>query len=149
MPRWSDFLERFRAAAAPGAAAPRGVPADRARGAAEELQPLLMLLDPVEDEAARIRRIAQAHAAQLRRDGDRQSEQAVANARASMESVAEQAMSSALAETFEEVGDADRVVRQLEANVAQRLPEYVDRAVRTAHTIVAELGGPDTKATPR
>lgn len=148
MPRWNDFLERFRAAAAPGAAAPRGVPVDRARIAADELEPLLMRLDPVQDEARRIRQRAQVHAAQLRRAGDRRAEKAVADAQASRETVAEQAMSRALAEAAEEAGDADRVARRVEERTTQNLPDYVGRAVQAARAVIAELGGPDSEAGP-
>ena len=66
MPQWRDFLERFRPAGTPGAAAQGGVPADRIADTAAELEPVFMMLDDVHAEAARIRRCAVEHADAIR-----------------------------------------------------------------------------------
>ena len=54
MPEGRDFLDRFRPAGAPGSAARAGVPADRARELADELDPVLALLDDTHAECQRI-----------------------------------------------------------------------------------------------
>lgn len=46
MPRVRDLLYRFRPAGGPGSATPAGVPADRARDLAEELEPVYAALAP-------------------------------------------------------------------------------------------------------
>ena len=72
MPQWRDFLERFRPAGTPGAAAQGGVPADRIADTAAELEPVFMMLDDVHAEAARIRRCAVEHADAIRQSPVRQ-----------------------------------------------------------------------------
>ncbi len=91
MPQWHDFVDRFRPAGTPGAAARPGVPVDRSGEAAAELTPLLVLLDDTQDEVERIRSAAADRADEIRRAAHRQAEQIVAQARADAESVRAQA----------------------------------------------------------
>lgn len=55
MPRGREFLERFRPVGTPGAAAARGVPADRVAELAAELAPLFDLLEATQEKSAAIR----------------------------------------------------------------------------------------------
>ncbi|WP_146097438.1 hypothetical protein [Nocardia nova] len=119
---------------------------DRARVAADELRPILVLLDPVENEAQRIRRDADTRAAQRRRDGDLRADRMVAGARDSVETVAVQEMSRCLADAVDAGDDAELVARRTDEHVAQRLPGYVDRVVQAARTLIAEWGGRDFEA---
>ncbi|MGH8867626.1 MAG: hypothetical protein ACRDYU_06490, partial [Actinomycetes bacterium] len=75
MPRSGDFLERFRPAGAPGAAAAAGVPADRVAELSAELEPVLARLAGTQREAERIRAAA-------RRDAEQRRDHATASARA-------------------------------------------------------------------
>ena len=85
MPQWRVFLERFRPAGTPGAAAQGGVPADRIADTAAELEPVFTMLDDARAEAARIRRCAVEHADAIRQDAGRQAAEIVAEARAQAE----------------------------------------------------------------
>ncbi|MGH3462272.1 MAG: hypothetical protein ACRDP9_12430, partial [Kribbellaceae bacterium] len=71
MARTRDFLERFRPAGTPGAAAIAGVPADRVAELSAELAQVFDALADTEEEAARIRRDAAAEA-ERRQDRARQ-----------------------------------------------------------------------------
>lgn len=73
MPSARELLQRFRPVGTPGAAAPAGVPADRAAESARELQPVFDELGPTVEEAGRIRADA---AEQARARQDRAAEEA-------------------------------------------------------------------------
>jgi hypothetical protein len=140
MAQWRDFLGRFRPAAAPGAASPRGVPADRAAAAATELEPLFALLDDIDAEAERIRRDAAAQAARLRADSRAAAERIVARATDDAAAAAEaaQARVRAGAGTAEQELDARHRagVAALRTKVAARLPDYLDHVVRQATSMM-------------
>lgn len=81
MPQIRDFLQRFRPAGAPGAAARAGVPADRFRELTDELAPVLAMLDDTSaecdrilsrarDEARRITAAARARTVAIAADAD-------------------------------------------------------------------------------
>jgi hypothetical protein len=144
MPGWQDFLNRFRPAGAPGAAAPRGVPVDRSATAAAELTPLLSRLDATREEADRIRTAAHEQAAQLRRDGSAESAALVERARENVETVAAQAAAQELsaARIADPASDAATEVAQ---RVAERLPTYTERVVAAARELLAELCAPDSE----
>jgi hypothetical protein len=55
MPQGRGFLERFRPVGTPGAAAARGVPADRVAELAAELAPVFDLLEPTQKQSVAIR----------------------------------------------------------------------------------------------
>ena len=55
MPQGRGFLERFRPVGTPGAAAARGVPADRVAELAAELAPVFDLLEVTQKQSAAIR----------------------------------------------------------------------------------------------
>jgi vacuolar-type H+-ATPase subunit H len=74
--RARDFLERFRPAGTPGAAAAAGVPADRVAELETELAPVFDALACTEAEADRIRCAASAEAAR-RRERARQRARAI------------------------------------------------------------------------
>lgn len=95
MPQWNDFVDRFRPAGTPGAAARPGVPADRSAEAAAELTPLFALLDDTQDEVERIRSAAAERADEILRAAHRQADQIAAQARADAESVRAQAEAEA------------------------------------------------------
>ena len=65
MPELRDFLDRFRPAGAPGAAARAGVPAEPDHGLAAEVTPVLALLTETHQECERIRAQAQQDAARI------------------------------------------------------------------------------------
>ena len=136
MAQWRDFLERFRPAGTPGAAARPGVPADRSADAAAELTPLLMLLDDIHDEAQRIRADAAARADEIRQAARRQAEQIVAQARRdalSVQAEAEAAARSraAAAQASMHAQNAAEIER-LRARAAEHMPRYVGKVVTLA-----------------
>lgn len=142
MAQWTTFLDRFRPAGAPGAAGPRGVPADRRADAAAELAPLLPLLDDIESEADRIRTDARDRADQLRRDAARQAACTVQTARAGAGEVAARAAfevqaAAAADETAAEAAHAAELAAVRTA-AAARMPDYLNRAAAQLHTLLAE-----------
>jgi cell division septum initiation protein DivIVA len=77
-----DFLNRFRPAGTPGAAARAGVPVDRAAEAAAELEPILALLAEAESASATVRERAQQDAKDIREQARARADSLVAEARA-------------------------------------------------------------------
>jgi hypothetical protein len=142
VPQWRDFLERFRPAGTPGAAARPGVPADRSADAAAELTPLLVLLDDTQDEAQRIRREAADRAEEIRRAAQRQANQIVARARAEAEVVRAQteakARTAAAAAWSEMRAETAAEIERVQARVADRMPRYVDDVVALAREWLAQ-----------
>ncbi len=135
MAQWHDFLERFRPAGTPGAAARPGVPADRSADAAAELTPLLMLLDDIQDEAQRIRADAAARADEIRRAARRQAEQIVAQARRGALSVQTEeaaARSRAAAAQADMQAQNAAEIERLRARAVEQMPRYVDKVVALA-----------------
>ncbi len=133
MPRPRDVLQRFRYAGAPGSAAGGGVPADRAAEAAAELEPLLRLLDPAQEEARRLRDSGVREAGDVRRRAEDEAEQRASAARAAAAAVRAQAAADVVrraADHEAEVrGAAEREARLVREVAAARMPEYVDRVV--------------------
>jgi cell division septum initiation protein DivIVA len=136
MPQWHDFLEHFRPAGTPGAAARPGVPADRSADAAAELTPLLLLLDDVQDEATRIRADATIRADEIRRAARRDAERIIAQARqdaASVQAEAEAAArSDAAAARAQMQAQNTAEIDRLRARATERMPRYVDKVVALA-----------------
>jgi len=145
MPQWRDFLERFRPAGTPGAATPRGVPADRVAEAAAELAPLLSLLDDVPIRVEQIRRRGVEQADQLRRDAGLRADAVVAGALARVKSVEAEASAQVRSSAAVEEADGDAAhamaIEQLRARTAVRMPEYVDRVVAAARALMTDPGG--------
>jgi hypothetical protein len=134
-----DFLNRFRPAGTPGAAARAGVPVDRAAEAAAELGPVLALLAGTERECARLREDAQREAERTRQQARERAAALVAGARERAPGVraaaASKARASADAEAAGVVAAAGRQAAALDELAAQRtggLVAEVVAAVRAA-----------------
>lgn len=140
MPVWTDFLRRFRPAGAPGAAGPRGVPANRQADAAVELMPLWPLVDDIHTEVDRIRLRADEQAELLRRDGADDAAAIVEAARGREDSITSDAAARlrgrAAAEQTELRVAHMRAVRELRARTDERMARYVDRVVRQARNTI-------------
>ena len=142
MAQWRDFLERFRPAGTPGAAARPGVPADRSADAAAELTPLLMLLDDIQDEAQRIRADAAARADEICRAARRQAEQIVAQARRGALSIQTEAEAAARSRAAAAQADMQAQnaaeIERLRARAAEQMPCYVEKVVTLARAWLDE-----------
>ncbi|MGE5131960.1 MAG: hypothetical protein ACM32E_03510 [Gemmatimonadota bacterium] len=133
MPEGRDFLDRFRPAGAPGSAARAGVPADRARELADELDPVLALLDDTHAECERIvadaGREAERIMAAARSEAARTAADADTRARATRDEASRRLLAQAgdrvAAATTAAGHDADRARER----AAQRLPALVAKAV--------------------
>jgi vacuolar-type H+-ATPase subunit H len=142
LPQLRDFLERFRPAGAPGAAASAGVPADRSRELEAELNPVLALLEGVDAECARI--VARArHDAGLiiaaARDGAAAHlADADQRARSARDEVMREILAVARAEAAAAAADAARQASRERELAGQRIPALVAQAVG----MVRELGSP-------
>lgn len=133
MPRSRDFLERFRPAGTPGAAAKPGVPADRVAELSAELEPVLALLADTEKEADSIRTEASLQAERVRRHADERARVVVAAARRSADAersdAAARLRQRAAQETAEILARAEQEAADVRRRGSERLPGYVDRVV--------------------
>lgn len=136
----SSILDRFRPAGAPGGAAPAGVPADRSAATAAELAAVFAQLADTEREADRLRAEGLAEAERLRRAAAQRSAALVAEAhqRAEAERAAAAAarQRTALEEEQRILAAATAEGQRVRAVSEQRLPEYVDRVVATARSLL-------------
>ena len=148
MTQTRDFLDRFRPAGAPGAAARAGVPADRVRELAAEVEPVLALLDDVhaecdqilgeaQREAARIAAEAHTEVMRIERDAQRR-------ARAARDQAAAAVLAQARAEAQQAAVGADRQALGVRRLAKRRMPELVATAVG-----LVRAGGQDVIAEPR
>ncbi|WP_454857475.1 hypothetical protein [Promicromonospora soli] len=141
-----SFLERFRPAGTPGAAAQRGVPADRAADQTAELEPLLALLDDVESTAASIRHDAVADAARRHTEAAQEAAAIVARAHGSADAARAEVTARVRREAQDEASAAvaagEERVAALRARVTARMPAYVDRVVDEVRMLVRELAEP-------
>jgi F0F1-type ATP synthase membrane subunit b/b' len=129
MPQLRDFLDRFRPAGAPGAAARARGPVDRARELAAEVVPVLTLLDDTRAEceqivararrdAAAIMAEARAEAAAISADGDQRA-QAVRD------------------EAARQVTAAEQEAVRIRARAGQRMPRLVGAALAEIRQVAA------------
>ncbi len=148
MPEWRVFLERFRPAGTPGAAAQGGVPADRTADTASELAPIFPMLDDIQAEAARIVSRAAERAEEIRKDAGRRAAEIVARAHAEGETARADAAaeSGALTAAENARGKADRgrALGELRARTESRTPEYNDRVVAAARALMEEFCEPSS-----
>ncbi|WP_228000277.1 hypothetical protein [Nocardia australiensis] len=128
---WRDFLERFRPTGTPGAAALRGVPADRAGDAESELGLLLALLDDARTQAEQIRADAVERARGIRARARGRAEEMVLSARQHTESARAEAVGRARAQNAAEQdalrNAAAAEIERMRTAVAVRMPDYVAR----------------------
>lgn len=142
MPRARDLLYRFRPAGAPGAASATAVPLDREADLAEELQPLFAQLASTETECAAIRAAGRRDASDIRERETERARGIVAGANGRM--TAERAAASAdaqqqaVAVTDALLAAAESDAEAVRARVEERLPEYVDRVVRSVLEMLDE-----------
>jgi hypothetical protein len=144
MPRVRDLLYRLRPSGAPGAANPPGVPADRAREAADELAPVFGLLEPVETECQGIVAAAQ-HDAEARRAHDREVARdlmASAEARvpAEREAARARARRSADERAAAAAGRGEASAEQVRRRCEEQLPHHVDLVLARVWELVNEPG---------
>ena len=138
--RFDNFLERFRPAGSPGAAAAVGVPADRPSELAVELEPVFGELSGVEAQARRIREQASFDADQICCEAKEKAHILVESARKEIEDVRAAAMASA-GERAQQVSQAALAAADLDAaavrsRASDRLPAYVDRALDLARNVL-------------
>lgn len=151
MPRGRGFLDRLRPVGTPGAAARRGVPADRLAEVGAELEPLFELLAEIDAEAARIRGEAAADAARTIRAGEVRAAAVIAAAGERAEAVRAEAAASGRARTaVAEAGlvrAADDHLTVLREGAATGMAAFVDRAVAAARAELREVSE-QTASTP-
>lgn len=136
MPSARELLQRFRPVGTPGAAAPAGVPVDRAAEASRELQPVFDELAATAEEVGRIRQVA-AEQARLRRD--RAAEEArrfVENARLQAAAARADTATRVLRRAEQETATAVAEARAQAAEIARRAH---DRSAGYLRRILAEV----------
>lgn len=137
-----DLLDRFRPAAAPGAAGPVGVPTDRRAAAVTELEPVFAALAEVERTAAAIRRTGRDQAARIGADAARQAQAIMARARSTRGTeradAAAQIRSAGQAELTDVLGKAERGAARLRDLGRTQVPIVRQRVV---DLVRAELSG--------
>jgi cell division septum initiation protein DivIVA len=139
-----DFLNRFRPAGTPGAAARAGVPVDRPAEAAAELEPILALLAEAESAGVAIRERARQDAKGIREQARARADSLVAEARARAEGeravTAAGARARGQAESARLTGQAERRAAARREWAEQRMPGYVARMVAMVRTAGEEAG---------
>jgi hypothetical protein len=141
MPQLRDFLDRFRPAGTPGAAARAGVPADPAGELAAEVGPVLALLEGA--AAARDEVIAAArHDAAAIVAGARDAAAGVAadgeqRAAAARDEAARLALAAARDEAELTVATAREQASRIRELAARRMPGIADRALAEIRRLVA------------
>lgn len=142
MPRWREFLDRFRPVAAPGAAAPRGVPADRTAELTAELSPVLARLDKVQDDIERMREATARQAETIRETGRREAAAIVERARLEAGRVSDQAMTQQLSSTPGGANSTPDAADEVRTRAQEHMPAYVRQAVDSARTLITRLCDP-------
>lgn len=145
MPPVRDFLDRFRPAGAPGAAARAAVPVDRSGELEAELVPVLTLLDGVDADCARIVAVARREAGRItgaaREAAAAMLVDAERRARAAREQTVQQVLAEARAEAAETVASAHREALRSRELAGQRIPVLVSRAADLVRGLgTGELG---------
>jgi vacuolar-type H+-ATPase subunit H len=139
-----DFLNRFRPAGTPGAAARAGVPVDRPAEAAAELEPILALLAEAESASAAVRERAQQDAEDIGERARARADGLLAEARARADSeraaTAARARAGGQAESVRLTARAERRATARRELAEQRLPGYVGRVVAMVRTAGEEAG---------
>lgn len=143
MPQGRRFLERFRPVGTPGAAAARGVPADRVAELAAELAPVFDLLEPTQKQSNAIR-------AQADDEADRRRAEALAGADAKVGAARRRAESeraataaglarSADVEAAQILAGARRDADAVREAAARRLPDLAAAARSVMLARLADL----------
>jgi hypothetical protein len=140
--RSGNFLERFRLAGAPGAAAGAGVPADRRAERSAELEPVFREFSGMVGEVRRIRDEATADAERIRSEAVEQARAVVDAARNNVgverADAAARAGGRAGQETAATLASAERDAALVRSRAEDRMPDYVSRALVRARNVVAE-----------
>jgi hypothetical protein len=140
VPRVRDLLYRFRPAAAPGSASAAGVPADRERDLAAELEPVFASLADTHRECADIVERSRLEAARISAEGAARAEAIRTAGRARV--AAERAATAAAvcdvgsAEVSAASAEVDRLIDRLHERAEQLLPSYVDAVVESVRALV-------------
>lgn len=156
MPTGSAFLDRLRPVGTPGAAARRGVPADRLAEFGAELEPLFELLAETEVAAGKIRRVAEDDAGRMVTNGMARAEAVIADATERAEAVradtAARGRTEAAAEEALLVRTAAEGAERLRARVTTDISDHVARAVESAsaelHAVAGSAEEPGAVASP-
>lgn len=133
MPRSRDILQRFRPVGTPGAASPAGVPADRVAEMAAELEPVLALLSATQEEASRVRSVAEQEAGQRRVRATARAGAIVAAAHRQAAAERADAALRVSREVEEEnaaaLTEAEHAATAVRLHAAERIPVYLDRVM--------------------
>jgi vacuolar-type H+-ATPase subunit H len=148
VPPLRDFLSRFRPAGAPGAAR-AAVPADRRRLLEAELDPVLTLLDDVDDECAAVVRQARQDAGQIiaaaRARATALEERTRRRAAAAHRRTAAEVLAAARAEAADTMSGAARQAEATRELARQRLPGLAQRAVALVRDLRDDGPGPPAR----
>lgn len=143
MARLRDVLDRFRPAGAPGAAAPGGVPADRAVEQEVELASVFDALVADEERARRIRESAVGEAERLVAEAGERAGAIVDAARRESDAVRAKVVAEARVNADIERTAADEraehAAEVLRARADRLMPEYVTRVRAELDAILGEL----------
>ena len=147
MARSRDWLARFRPAGSPGSPARPGVPADVSQ-ADRELAAIFELLQPVEQECARIRAEAEREAGSRRDAAARSAAQLLASAAArSPEAQAEAfALVAARSRVQRERAEAELAATRVLDSAQERMPAVVAAVRRVLLTQLTSISGVDFPA---
>jgi hypothetical protein len=133
VPQLRDFLDRFRPAGAPGAAGRVGVPGDRARELAAELEPVLTALADTDAECRRVVARAQREARRIAEQARDQAAAMAADARqrseAARNAAAERVLAAAQADARATAAAAAEQARQRPGVADWQVNELIAAAI--------------------
>ncbi|WP_169987988.1 hypothetical protein [Microbispora sp. H10836] len=143
MARLRDFLQRFRPAGVPGAAAPAGVPADYAVDQAAELEAVFSALEETWARCAHERLRARSSAEETRTRARAQAAAVLSAARLEAEAARAEAASAARRTSEQEsdalLRDATGSAGVIRRRAAARMPEMVARVVAEVRSLARDV----------
>lgn len=147
MPRVRDLLYRFRPLGSPGSATRAGVPADRDRAMAEELEPVFASLSSTLADCRATVEEGRRHAATIRARNDAAVQQLLASSdarAASARAAAKAERQAAAGPEAEQLAVAtDAQLAELRRRLEDRLPSYRAQVAAMVEALVA--AGPERR----
>jgi hypothetical protein len=141
VPRVRDLLYRFRPAGGPGSATPAGIPADRARDLAEELEPVFAALAPTLSRCRSVVEEGHRAADRVRARDALEVERlaATSSARAATERALARAAVLADADSQGAQVEAEAQARadRLRSRLGELLPTYLEQVVASVDSLLA------------
>jgi hypothetical protein len=142
VPRVRDLLYRFRPSGAPGTAARPGVPADRARDLADELEPVFSALAPTVAQCRAVVSAGRSRADTVRQSYVSEVERLLSTSAERTAAERARATAAAYAAGLPDMGQLDAAseahIAQIDDLVQGALPRYRDEVIASVLALLGE-----------